>query len=245
MRFDWNEQTIGWFMDAGAYTGFHKTLAELIVPHLAPGGTLCDLGCGLGRLDIELAPFMTEITAVDINESALIILRDEAAASGLNNLTVMNSDAAALTGTFDVVLMSFFGQSNMLEFLKLCRRRLIRIVSADNKSGLYPQKYRCKVKDTVPIVQDELDAKGISYKLYLHSIEFGQPLRSWQDAIEYILKNAPEASIDEVNDFLNKSIIHTDESDFPLYLPNQKELGIFVLDKVDAGGAVKPARPSK
>ena len=233
MRFEWNEQTIGWFMDASAYTGFHKTLAELIVPFLSPRGTLCDIGCGLGRLDMELAPFMTKITAIDINENATEILRHEAMTAGLDNINTIHGDVSSLIETFDFVLMSFFGQSNMLEFLKLCKRRLIRIVSADNNSGLYPQKYRCSVKDTVPIVQEELDAKGISYKLELHSIEFGQPLRSWQEAIQYVLKNAPEAGNNEVIDFLSERIIRTDEGDFPLYLPNQKELGIFVFEKED------------
>ena len=230
MRFEWNEQTIGWFMDASIYTGFHKSLAQLIVPYLSPEGTLCDLGCGLGRLDIELAPFLTKITAVDINENAAEILRRESITAGLANIDILCGDASSLTETFDFVLMSFFGQANTLDFLKLCKQRLIRIVSADNKSGLYPQKYRCNVKDTVPIVQKELDAKGISYKLELHSIEFGQPLRSLQDAIQYVLNIAPEASDAEVSDFLNESILHTDESDFPLYLPNQKRFGIFVFE---------------
>ena len=231
MRFAWNEQTIRWFLDASIYTGFHRSLAQIIMPHLSPGGTLCDLGCGLVRLDIELAPFMTKITAVDINEHATELLRHESMASGLNNLSIVHGDASSLTETFDFVLLSFFGKSDLLELMKLCRQRLIRIVSADNKSGLYPQKYRCNVKDTVPIVQEELDAKGINYELERYSIEFGQPLRSWQDAMQFILKNAPEAGTDEVIYFLNENMILTDDDDFPLYLPNQKELGIFVFDK--------------
>ena len=233
MRFAWNEQTIRWFLDASIYTGFHKALAQIIMPHLSPGGTLCDLGCGLGRLDIELAPFMAKITAVDTNENATEFLRHEAMTSGLSNLSIIHGVASSLTETFDFVLLSFFGKSDLFEMMKLCKQRLIRIVSAENKSGLYPQKYRCKVKDTVPIVQEELDAMGISYKLELHSIEFGQPLRSWQDAKQYVIQNAPVASDDEVSGFLDENIVRTDDGDFPLYLPNQKELGIFVLGRGD------------
>lgn len=231
MRFSWDEQTIRWFVDAGAYTNFHKALAQKIIPHLELGDRLCDAGCGLGRLDLELAPYVSKLAAVDLNENAVGVLRADAEALGLYNLQAEVRDADTLTEIFDVVLLSFFGQSNMLDYLRLCRRKLIRIVSADNKSGLYPERYRCNLKDTVPIVCGELDAQGLAYRLELYSIEFGQPLKSRQDAKLYILKNAPEASDEEISDFLNDRIMHTGRDDFPLYLPNQKELGIFTIDK--------------
>ena len=231
MRFKWNEQTVRWFLDASEYTGFHKALARRIIPHLEPGGTLCDAGCGLGRLSLELAPYVSALNAVDLSENAVEVLRRDVESRGIQNMHASVSDAGALTETFDFVLMSFFGQLQPANFLKICRRRLIRIVSADNKSGLYPARYRCNVKDTVPMVQEELEGQGISYKLELYSIEFGQPLRSRQDAELYILQNAPEASADEVAGFLNEKIEHTKNDEFPLYLPNQKELGIFIIEK--------------
>ena len=233
MRFTWEEQTVRWFMSASGYTGFHKALAQLILPHLEQGDTLCDLGCGLGRLDLELALHISQLTAVDLSENAIEVLRRDAEAAGLKNLRVRQDDASALTETFDVALMSFFGRSNMLELLKLCKRRLIRVVGAENKSGLYPEKYRCDERDTVPTVQKELDAKGIVYKLELHSLEFGQPLVSRQDAELYVLQNAPKAGDAEIRDFLNENLTSTGRDDFPFYLPNKKAFGIFVLDKED------------
>jgi SAM-dependent methyltransferase len=231
MRFSWDEQTVQWFLDAGVYTEFHKILAQKIKPYLEPGCTLCDAGCGLGRLDLELAAYVKELTAIDLSANAIDVLRCDAKALGLDNLRTDVCDADTLTKSFDIVVLSFFGQSNMLHFLKLCRHRLIRIVSADNKSGLYPERYRCNVKDTVPIVCAELDAQGIRYKLELYSFEFGQPLRSWRDAELYVLNNAPKATAEEVRNFLNESITRTGRDDFPFYLPNQKDLGIFIIDK--------------
>ena len=231
MRFSWNEQTIQWFLDASAYTEFHKTLAQKIKPYLEPNCTLCDAGCGLGRLDLELAAHVRELTAIDVSAHAIDVLRCDAKKLGFANLHTEVCDADTLTKAFDIVVLSFFGQSNMLHFLKLCRHRLIRIVSADNKSGLYPEHYRCTVKDTVPIVCTELETQGIRYKLELYSFEFGQPLRSWRDAELYVLHNAPEATAEEVRDFLNENITDTGRDDFPFYLPNQKNLGIFIIDK--------------
>jgi len=77
MLFGWDEQTIRWFLDASAYTDFHQTLARKITPYLDPGDTLCDLGCGLGRLDLELAPHVMCLTAVDIDETGRLIVKKD------------------------------------------------------------------------------------------------------------------------------------------------------------------------
>jgi SAM-dependent methyltransferase len=231
VHYSWDERGIAWFLDASEYTGFHKALAQKIIPHLSPDDALCDAGCGLGRLDLELARHVRELTAVDISEDAIAALRRDAETLGVQNMRTIVSDAAMLDGTFDIVLLSFFGQSNMLDFLKLCRRKLIRVVSVENASTLYPQRHRNNVRDTVEMVQDYLGAQGIRYELELASIEFGQPLRTWQDAEKYILKNAPGATAEEVGGFLDEHLTKTGRDDFPFYLPNKKGLGIFVIDK--------------
>jgi len=35
----------------------------------------------------------------------------------------------------------------------------------------------------------------------------------------------------EVSDFLNGRIVNTGRDDFPLFLPNEKEFGIFIVNK--------------
>ena len=230
IRYSWDEQNIRWFLDASAYTGFHKALARKIAAYMEPGDMLCDAGCGLGRIDLELAPYVSELTAIDICENATGVLRGDAEAAGASNLHVICGDALSLSNTFDVVLLSFFGQSNITDFMRLCRRRLIRVVGAENKSSLYPERYRNHVKDTAPVVYESLTAQGVAFKLERHTLEFGQPLRSQKDAEQYILSNAPQASVKEVNEFLDEHITHTGRDDFPLYLPNKKGLGVFILE---------------
>jgi SAM-dependent methyltransferase len=204
-------------------------LAQKIKPHIEPGITLCDAGCGLGRLDLELAPYVKELTAIDASAHVIDVLRCDAEKLGLDNLHAEVGDADTLTKTFDIVLLSFFGQENLAHFLNICRHKLIHIVNEDNTSGLYPERYR-GTKATVPVVCMHLDAQGIRYKLERYSFEFGQPLRSWQDAELYILKNASAATAEEVRNFLNENITHTGRDDFPFYLPSQKNLGIFIIN---------------
>ena len=226
----WDEQSSARFMDASVYTGFHKQLAQKIIPFLLPGDTLCDIGCGLGRLDFELAPHVSEILAVDISEYAISTLERDVAAAGLGNIRTHAGDAAEIGQSFDVILMSLFGLQDTSGLLKRCRRRHIRIVGAGRKSGLYPERYRRELKDAVPIVQDEFNALGVGYELEMCSFEFGQPLRTLRDAEHFVLSNAPEADDSEIADFLDANMQHTGRDDFPFYLPYKKELGIFIVD---------------
>ncbi|MCL1917751.1 MAG: tRNA (guanine-N(7)-)-methyltransferase [Peptococcaceae bacterium] len=231
MRFLWNEQSIQWFLDASAYTGFHHQLAMRIVPYLEADDTLCDIGCGLGRLDLELAPHVSSLTAVDVDEKVIVKLQRDVILSGFQNLHARCTDATEVKGLFDVVLMSFFGGSGsgMEDSYRLCCRRLVRVVNAENKGNLYPGSHRKTVKKTIPIVQQELSDQGYRYELVTDTIEFGQPLRSWQDAEQFVLYNAPEATDKEVNDFLHENAERTKQDEFPIYLPNPKDVGIFVI----------------
>jgi len=218
-------------MDASAYTGFHKTLAERIISLLSPDDTLCDIGCGLGRLDLELAPYVSEILAVDVNEYAAKMLKRDAERAGLRNLQVCIKDAAELDGSFDIVLLSLFGGLEIQRYLELCRKKLIMIVGSGRKSGLYPERYRREIKNAVPDVKKALEAMDVRFTLESYAHEFGQPLRTMGEAELFILSNAPEAGHDEVDEFLNANIRTTDSNEFPYYLPYLKELGIFVIDK--------------
>ena len=64
------------------------------VPAPPPGGNLLDLGCGWGPIALSLAldaPHAT-VWAVDVNERALQLVRDNAARLGLTNITAVLPD---------------------------------------------------------------------------------------------------------------------------------------------------------
>ena len=230
MLITWDDQTSERFIDASAYTGFHKALAQKLLPYVAREYTVCDIGCGLGRLDIELSPYVSEIMALDISEYALSMLKRDAGRAGANNISIHRGEAEALEGCYDIVLMSLFGETDTQEILRHCKRSFIRIVSASTKSGLYPERHRREVKNAVPVVSRQLNALGIDFRVEYCSFEFGQPLKTRQDAEQFVLSNAPEATAGEIVDFLDANMERTGRGDFPFYLPYQKELGIFVID---------------
>lgn len=116
MAFEWSEKRIQWYLDASRYGDFHRRLADVIAPYLLPEDRLCDLGCGLGRLALQLAPRVGHITCVDINERVIESLGQEAARTAVPNLSTRCCDACAVEEAFDLVLMTFFGHPPQLMF---------------------------------------------------------------------------------------------------------------------------------
>ena len=229
----WNEQTSRWFIEASAYTGFHKALAQKIISHLDPGDTLCDICCGLGRLDLEIAPYISKVHAIDVSEYATTTLRQDTERAGISNLQVLRGDAAELQGSFDIILISLYNGLDMPQLLRHCRRKMIRIVSAGKKSGLYPERHRRVTKNAILDIRNELAMLGATYSLEYCSLEFGQPLRTWRDAELFVLSNAPDANPEEIHDFLSTNIKDVGHGEFPFYLPYLKELGIFIIEQIE------------
>jgi 16S rRNA G1207 methylase RsmC len=83
--------------DRGVFSGTHVDLGTRLLLREAPppdGGPVLDLGCGYGPIAVVLARRApsVEVWAVDVNERALALTRDNAAALGLTNVTVAKPD---------------------------------------------------------------------------------------------------------------------------------------------------------
>jgi 2-polyprenyl-3-methyl-5-hydroxy-6-metoxy-1,4-benzoquinol methylase len=82
--------------------------AGYVLPHLAPGMRLLDVGCGPGSITLDLARVVApgEVVGIDAVEAPLVEARKSAAAAGLANVSFRVADGMALPfddGTFDVV----------------------------------------------------------------------------------------------------------------------------------------------
>ena len=82
----------------GVFSPDHVDLGTRVllrtVPPPPPSGDLLDLGCGWGPIALALALQAPEahVWAVDVNERALDLVRRNAAASGLTNVTAVTPD---------------------------------------------------------------------------------------------------------------------------------------------------------
>lgn len=230
MAFTWSEQKIKWFLDASRYTGYHEALAGHVRAQLEPGDTLCDLGCGLGLLDLELAGDAAQILAVDAEPLVINTLRQAVRWAGLTNLQALCMDATALKDSFDVVMMCFFGSGEELPgFLSCCRKKLICIVNAEKQSQLHPRREQHKKKEDAGSIRTLLDEKRLEYEENGLALEFGQPLTSHEEALRYVKDQTPGAEQEELEAFLQERLQPTDDAEFPLYLPYRKKLSLFVI----------------
>jgi cyclopropane fatty-acyl-phospholipid synthase-like methyltransferase len=79
--------------------------AAYLLPHLRPGMTLLDVGCGPGTLTCDLADRVApgHVLAVDVSAEVVDEARATAAQRGTPNVTFEALDFRELDGTFDVV----------------------------------------------------------------------------------------------------------------------------------------------
>jgi hypothetical protein len=228
MTFTWKEDTIRWYRDAEKYTGFFKNVAGVVAPMTAGHSSLCDLGCGLGLIDIALSKHLRRIDCIDKSEAAIASLASDIDSLGITNIYPRVADIDGLNENFDIMLFCFFGSHKLDSYRPLCKK-VISVVSYRDPDALMPEKHRKFEKNTVDKTEAYLKENGVEYVLTPAQFEFGQPLRSKDDACAFILSHAPDMTKNELDEFLSGKLIYTGERDFPCYIPRKKRVGIFEL----------------
>lgn len=232
VRIVWNRQTVDWFRRASQYTGYNRALGVILRAHIPAGTTLCDVGCGAGLIDLELASHCGHITCVDIAPGAVEAVRQEATARGIANLTALCRDGAELEGEWDTVLALFHGGScAMQRYFPHARQRLILGVY-DHPRGSFGPAHRKRLKQNgAAQVQAALDEMGVVYTVERHALEHGQPLRSWEEAQAFVQAYCQPMEGWELEEYLQAHLRSTGRDDFPYYLPKTKAFSLFVVPR--------------
>ncbi|MDK2808539.1 MAG: hypothetical protein PWP24_1275 [Clostridiales bacterium] len=228
MNFEWNTNTIKWYQEANAYTGFFSHIAEHIVPKLEDVRTLCDIGCGLGLLDLELAKYIEQITCVDINANAIDALKQEIQRRKIDTITPSLMDFHTMNKQFDAIVISFFGSRSIEELLPFCKK-LFAIVGDQSEQILFPNKYRNFHRNRPEHVAEWLLENGVPYEAEEVSYEFGQPFLNQEEAKRFVCSLSPAISKEELKQFLEKALVSTTNNQYPLYLPHKKHVTIFTI----------------
>lgn len=149
----WNEQSVRWFRSASEHTRYNQKLAQLLLKYIPVGGSLCDIGCGAGLIDMELSPFFEEITCADISEAAIHAMEQIARERNIQNIKALCADAAGLKDRWDTVIALFFGGYDFLgKYYPLARERLILAVHSQPKGRFGPEGHKVpKCSDTAAV----------------------------------------------------------------------------------------------
>lgn len=230
MKIKWNERTLTWFHSAAEYTNYHKEMADLILSHTNSGGTLCDIGCGAGLTDLELAPHFNEITCVDVAKEAVDSINADAKRLGFEHVKGICADGAALAGKWDTVMTLFHGGSDIFQkYFKYAADRLL-IVTHDSKSERFGQKDNHYNRFyNVSGTKEMLDELGVNYELVEGGFEYGQPFTDLDDARDFFRAYVKFDSQEELDDYLREHLVETGHEKYPYYQPKMRRFGLFVI----------------
>lgn len=230
MKIVWNEKTAEWFRNASEYTGYAREFAKLLSAYILPEYTICDIGCGNGITDLELADYCKEITCVDISAEAISDLKIQAEKKGLKNLRAIACDGKEIKDSFDVVTAFFHGGGYCFEnYFHLARKCMIIATHSDTTSKTGPENRHFHKHYNSADLSALLDSKNINYTVSYHSIEYGQPLRGIEDAKDYVRTYALPMTEEELTEYVNTALVKTGNPEFPLYLPKKRSFALYVL----------------
>lgn len=229
MRMNWDDITIKSFVDASKYTDFHKKLAQFIRPYIKSSKSFCDIGCGLGLIDMYLSKYLDDITCVDINKNAISYLEKSINENNIKNIKCIIKDFKEIDTKFHTILISFFSYEDLEYFSKICDR-LIAIVNDRSTSHIPVSKRKMKEinQHSTQNLKDLLGEKKIKYEQLSLSMEFGQTFIDKEEIAKYAKSYDDGEEYDSIYNHILKNMVKGDK--IPYYLPYKKNISIFVID---------------
>lgn len=237
MLFDWNKEKIDYFIAASEFTGFHKKLSELILPYLSEENDLIDIGCGLGLIDLEISSKVKSITAVDENEKVIKALKDKIKELSITNIFPMNLDYRELKeNRWDTLLLSFFGEPDdtLKALIEGVKKRAILITHGMDNEPLRSKLHPLVKTVFVSELEKYFTQKGYNYTKQEVVMDFGQPLKSYDDGVNflscYALETDPSQRKIRIDEMMSR-IIETGDSKYPYFLPKERYISILVIER--------------
>lgn len=237
MMYMWKPQMIRFMRDASEYGDYNRKIAELILPYVNKNSHICDAGCGLGYLSAELSDHVKKVTAVDVNQNALCILKDIMMKRLISNIEICSDDIFSMQpeSKFDHMVFCFFGSVN--EILNISRRMCkgdIFIVNRDYKKHRFSVGEHPSHSENYENMCDYLNSRNIKFEGQNLELEFGQPFSSLSDAHVFFETYSKDEDKSVVTDeFLNDRLIRTGKEDFPFYLPHKRKIGFIRISVSD------------
>lgn len=223
----WSEDTIRFMEDASSYGNYHEELSRILLPYLPTDGHICDAGCGLGHLALELSKTCKSVTAVDASANALRGLLSKELPE---NLHIIQGDIFSMEDRFDAMIFCYFGKAH--EILRLAtsgRTGRILVVRRDCSVHHFSGTPVLRKKHSINTLTQMLEERKIPYVSENISLELGQPFRRIEDSLQFFRlynKSQKEVSLCD----LEGKLTLTESKEFPLYYPNVREMELIVFD---------------
>ncbi len=214
----WKPNMIRFMKNASEHTEYHTALAKSILSRLGPEPTICDAGCGLGYLSLELSKGAKKVIAVDSNPAPLAVLKENIAKRGITNIEVACTDLEEFTQPESICVMvyCFFGDGALIcETAKRSGAKLAIAISSV-KGHKMPNR-----ED----IRERLTRMGAKFEEERLELALDQPFLSKEDALLFFETYGSTDAYSKMSEeeFLSKLVEGEDEG-FPLVLPIPKHL---------------------
>ncbi|NLB33162.1 MAG: class I SAM-dependent methyltransferase, partial [Tissierellia bacterium] len=134
VKFNWNKQSINWYLESEKNTSFYNETLEKIEPYIKNSKTVLDIGCGIGGFSIEFAKRGYDVTAIDKSSLAIDTLNDRINQMKLENLKTMDISFEGFTfiNNYDIVFISYMmglvNEFNIRNILDKANKHLILVL---------------------------------------------------------------------------------------------------------------------
>ena len=228
--FQWNAEKVRFMEDAAAWGDFHARLAAELAPYLPRNGHVCDAGCGTGHLALALAPYVKQVTAVDVSAQALALLTENCRKRGAANIDIRCGDIARLPPEqpYDAMVFCFFG--HIREILAIsaaqCRGTVLAVMRSDAAHRFSAAQPAIR-RGGYFRGREELEKLGVPFQAKEMELPMGQPFRTLEDARRFFeLYRQPDDTTPITDALLQTRLTATGREDFPFYLPQSRRFGL-------------------
>lgn len=224
----WKPEMIRFMKNASEYGVYHKKLALTIKQLYPQAESICDTGCGLGYLSIELSHLFKSVTAIDIDEKPLKILEQNISLDKINNIKAICTDIDEYSPDerFDAMVFCFFGKSeHILKTVKEKCSGKAFVISRNWKNHRFSVSERPMDRFDVNTMRECLIKYGIPFKEEFFSAEMGQPLRDEDDAVLFFRTYSKDENSQQiVFDDIKHKLTVLDNPKYKYYCPMQREM---------------------
>ncbi|MDD3409377.1 MAG: methyltransferase domain-containing protein [Eubacteriales bacterium] len=236
--YQWTDDMIRLMHDASERTDFYALLARQIVQALggearAAPMRLCDAGCGLGYLSLELARCCQQVTAVDVSAPSLEVLRQNLESRRIANVEPLRMSVWDMPRDmrFDAMVFCLFGQVD--EVLRAARGHCGQavIVKKTWTTRRFALKPDVPERDTLDETTNLLEQNGLAFTRSFVSLTLDQPFRCIEDAMLFFRLYGHADAETEVNEQeVRRRLTETGDPEFPWLLPVPKRLGVLTVN---------------
>lgn len=232
--YSWDEKSMAWYINAVNYQSFHSVVSEMILSKLPENPVVCDIGCGVGALTMHLAPKCKNVLAMDLNSKPLVYLEEEMLRRGHNNVEVVCGDfddTGAPEEKYDAAIFCLAG--GVPNFLGRGLMWADKVFFVENATDKRSFSSRGKREKEMYCNEDMayLDRIGVKYKATFFTAPFGQVFVDRKDAEDFMHHYDKFESEADIQEFLDKKLVHIDHPQFSLYMPNEKPLVLFEIER--------------